>query len=326
MSEQQNRIEEAHGTAFASHQTECERIVSEGILPADFFKPETICDFYVDETRKKIWAVELDLLIKFHAICKKYGLKYFLAFGSLLGAVRHHGLIPWDDDMDVCMPRADYEKFLKVAPKELSEPYSFSAPGMDNDYFLSFAKLRNSRTSAVSLAYRYNKYNHGMFVDIFVIDNTSLETVEEDYNQFKYLILENTANMRRANLKPSQADLDRINAFVPRDPMLVNDEMNALFTKYNSAETEYQMVTGIGVYGYKKVIYRKQDIEEIIPFTMYGHEFYIPKNYDLVLRTTYGDYMQFPPVEERGKWHEGLIFDPDVAYPETIKRLIAQDN
>lgn len=85
--------------------TECERIIKEGILPESFFEPETICDFYVDETRKKIWAVLLDLLIKFDKVCKKHGLKYYLAYGSLIGAVRHQGFIPWDDDIDICMNR-----------------------------------------------------------------------------------------------------------------------------------------------------------------------------------------------------------------------------
>ncbi len=91
--------------------TECERIIEQGILPKSFFEQEERCDFLVTEKRKKIWAVLLDLLIKFDFVCKKYSLTYFLADGTLLGAARHQGFIPWDDDIDVSMPREDYEKF-----------------------------------------------------------------------------------------------------------------------------------------------------------------------------------------------------------------------
>lgn len=90
--------------------TECERIIKDGILPKSFFLPETICDFHVDEKRKKMWAIGIDMLVKFDEVCRKHELRYSLAFGSLLGVVRHKGFIPWDDDIDVVMPREDYEK------------------------------------------------------------------------------------------------------------------------------------------------------------------------------------------------------------------------
>jgi lipopolysaccharide cholinephosphotransferase len=329
MSEQQSkqqRTASLYVKSTTSNQTECERIIREGILPADFFKPEIICDFYVDENRKKIWAIEIDLLIQFDKICTKYGLRYFLAFGALLGAVRHHGFIPWDDDLDVCMPRADYEKFLAIADNELAYPYFLQVPGKDNDYFFSFAKLRNSQTSAISFPFRYARFNQGIFLDIFVLDNTLPTSAEQDYNQVKQLIFENSANMRRSSLNPSKTDLEKINAFAPRNPMAVLNEMQAIYISHESAQTEYQMVSGLAVYACKKLLFRKQDVTEIITTNMYGHDFCIPKHYDTVLSTTYGDYMQFPPIEERGKWHNTLVFDPDVPYTETIKRLIAEDS
>ena len=94
--------------------TECERIIKEGILPETFIKPETICDFYVDEMRKKIWAIEIDLYLELEKVCKKHNLRFYAIGGSILGAVRHNGFIPWDDDMDVCMPREDYEKLWRT--------------------------------------------------------------------------------------------------------------------------------------------------------------------------------------------------------------------
>ena len=97
------------------------------------------------------------MLIQVDRICRKYGLKYFIAFGSLLGVVRHNGFIPWDDGMDICMPREDYEEFIVIASQDLTDPYFFQIPGEDNSY--SFAKLRNSNTTAVSHAFKHCNFN-----------------------------------------------------------------------------------------------------------------------------------------------------------------------
>ena len=85
---------------------------------------EVICDFKVSTLRKKVWQAQLDMVKIFIDICDKYKLKYFAAGGTLIGAIRHNGFIPWDDDIDLMMPREDYEKFIKVAKEELKkEPY-----------------------------------------------------------------------------------------------------------------------------------------------------------------------------------------------------------
>ncbi len=135
--------------------TECERIIKQGILPETFFKEEELCGFLVTEKRKRLWAISIDLLLIFDNICRKYNLNYFLSFGALLGAIRHHGIIPWDDDIDVCMPRYDYEKFLNIGKTELRNPYFLQIPGEDNGYFFSYAKIRNSNTSGISEPFMY---------------------------------------------------------------------------------------------------------------------------------------------------------------------------
>lgn len=104
---------------------EIERIIEKGLFKGDFFTEEYKCGFKVDVLRKKVWAIEIDLLLEFDRVCKMHGLRYFLAFGSLLGAIRHQGFIPWDDDMDVVMPRDDYQKLWMYAD-DFKEPYFFS--------------------------------------------------------------------------------------------------------------------------------------------------------------------------------------------------------
>ena len=114
------------------------------ILGEDFFKEEVKCDYLISETQKMVWAMQLDLYLVFEEICKKYGLKYFVMYGSLLGAVRHNGFSPWDDDVDVAMPREDFDVFLRVAPKELDEPYALQDPYTYPNCFITNVTLRNS--------------------------------------------------------------------------------------------------------------------------------------------------------------------------------------
>ena len=129
---------------------EINRIISKGVISKEFLKSETREDFLVDEKRKKIWAVELDLLLEFDKLCKEYSLTYFLMHGTLLGAVRHKGFVPWDDDIDVVMPRKDYDKFLALADT-IKEPYFLQTPITDSESGFSIAKLKNGTETCASL-------------------------------------------------------------------------------------------------------------------------------------------------------------------------------
>ncbi len=136
-------------------------------------REEKICGFDVSRERKAVWAVELDLLMAFQTICKENGLRYYMFGGSMLGTARHGGFIPWDDDIDVIMPREDYDRFLKIAPKAFSDPYVFENPVTDGgkDYYL-FSKLRNKSTSGMFETSSPLDKNRGLWMDIFVLDDT----------------------------------------------------------------------------------------------------------------------------------------------------------
>lgn len=299
--------------------TEVERIISEGIIPVDFLKPEVRCEFFVDVDRKKLWMVSLDMLIKFDAICKKHNLKYFLVGGSCLGAVRHHGFIPWDDDVDVGMLREDYDKFTKIAKDEFKEPYFWQTPKTDKGFLYSCNKLRNSRTSAIVETFRFSGFNQGIWLSVFPYENCVLDGVEERYNKIKLLNQENSAHMRRSNPHPTEADIKRLAQFPYRDPMVVMNELQSIATQFNGQDTEYIQLAVCTIYPCKNLIYRKSYFESVIFMNFEGLlQVLVMAGYDEYLKTAYGDYMSFPPIEQRGKWHDGIIFNADKPYSEYV--------
>ena len=138
------------------------------VIPKNFLEEEERCGFHVTRQMKEIWSIELDLLTEFDRVCQKYGLKYTAIYGTLIGAVRHKGFIPWDDDLDVAMPRSDYEKLLQVAPNEFQKPYYLEWFGTDPCFVYDKAKLLNLNTTGLE---NYILEKHALFIDIFPYDN-----------------------------------------------------------------------------------------------------------------------------------------------------------
>ncbi len=300
--------------------TECEKIAAKGILPANFFEAETICDFYVDEKMKKVWAIELDLLYEFDKICRRHGLKYFLIFGSLLGAVRHHGFIPWDDDMDVIMPRCDYEKFLRLGD-ELREPYFLQTCHTDPGFYYAHAKLRNSNTAAIDYPFIYQGFNLGCFIDVLPLDNFDPENGTDTFEEINRLILENSVAMRLTHPNLSERDRERVGRHSGMDPMTVFERIDSLSKKSNEKYTGYVSILAATTYGMKKDVFPAECFSECVPCNYHGIATFIPCGYDAVLSTTYGDYMKLPPVEKRGVWHGNLVFYPDIPYKDALKSM-----
>ena len=202
--------------------TECERIIEQGILPESFFEEELKCGFLISKERKKIWAVLLDLLIKFDSVCKEHHLTYCFTDGSLLGAVRHKGFIPWDDDLDVSMPRADYEK-LQTLGGEFGDPYFLQTPYTDKGYFYSFVKIRNKNTTGLSKAFMYQGFNDGLFLDVFPLDEVDSEQGEMVYNKLRELVISNSAYMKLSNPNYSESEMEKIKQLASDNPLKTYD-------------------------------------------------------------------------------------------------------
>lgn len=289
--------------------TECERMVSQGILSKDFFKEEVRNDFLVDKNRKKLWAILLDLYLQFEEVCKKHGLRWFFMYGGILGAVRHGGFIPWDDDIDIVMPRSDYQKFMQLKD-EFQYPYFLQTPYTDPEFLYSFTRLRNSNTTAIAEKFRCQRMNHGMYIAIFPLDNWVKEDTET-YNEIGELIKDNSTYMRMKYPTPDSRDLEMISHYKDKNPLWTYEEIQRLSMKYFKEYTSYVSIPTLRVYSYEKNIFKTEDFS-FQHFVKFEHlEVPIPNGYENVLCQIYGDYMKFPPVEQRGTWHTGTYIDTD---------------
>lgn len=127
---------------------------------------------------KDVQRLELEILLEFDRICKKHGMKYQLYAGTLIGAIRHEGFIPWDDDIDVCMLRSEYDKFLSWVEIELNNKYFFQTYKTDLNYINKFAKIRRNGTLFVEKSVKDLEIHHGVYIDIFALDNIELKTLK----------------------------------------------------------------------------------------------------------------------------------------------------
>ena len=161
-------------------------------IKPNFFQDEERCGFKISSDMKKVWAVELDLLSEFQRICKKHGLVYYADGGTMLGAVRHNGFIPWDDDIDLMMMRDQYEELIAIAPHEFKYPYFFQTEYTDPSSLRGHAQLRNSQTTGIlrSETKGIHSFNQGIFIDIFPLDAVpdNEELFEEKIKKREYYL------------------------------------------------------------------------------------------------------------------------------------------
>jgi len=142
------------------------------VVNENFLLPETRCDYYVSAETKACWKAMLDMVEQLDRVCRKYNIKYFLIAGSLLGAVRHKGFIPWDDDIDIALFREDYDRLEKILPGELPLNMFMQTTLTDPGYETAHMKIRLAGTTAIlrGAINMHRRYNMGLFVDVFALD------------------------------------------------------------------------------------------------------------------------------------------------------------
>lgn len=251
------------------------------------------------EEAKKIM---FDIMSDFDAFCRKHGLRMWLYAGTLLGAVRHKGYIPWDDDIDVCMPREDYEKLIKIAD-EIDPKYTILEHRLNKKYAYPFMKVSLTDSSCVEFHDpKFCGVKLGIYIDVFPIDYVG-DTLEEAKEHCK-----KTEEMRLSNLKLLQYDIVASNAFVRglkkiKRYFVHKFETTKLLNKFNALITKYDHPTkysAVPVWmNAAKTILETKDYQGNKTLTFEGKVFSTFDGYIHFLETLFGDYMKLPPLEQR---------------------------
>ena len=282
------------------------------------------------ENREQLIAVELGLLREFIRICGELGLTYFAVQGTLLGAVRHGGMIPWDDDIDVGMPRRDYEIFLEKAPALLPEAYFLQTFRTDPEFYHCFAKLRDSRTTFIeNTARRLTRMNQGIFIDIFPFDYYPERPLEAARFDLKKTILRyrlrSVFHIPQDHV-PNLPNLLR-KACMFTAGFLCPSERRALEESdrlFKSVPPGRRLINNGSPWGKREIVDRAwMEGTKVHPFE--DLKIRIPRGYDRYLQHVYGDYRQLPPEEERRPHHYAAVIDPSVPYGVWMDRLAREE-
>lgn len=262
-------------------------------------------------TLKELQEMELGILKSFHNFCEEHNLRYYLSGGTLLGAIRHKGFIPWDDDIDLCMPRPDYMKLVQILNDgQLDECHYLNTRYIDKDCPSSIIRICDNRTELNFTEYKI-EYRIGCWIDIFPLDGLEDNTTKR-YLHFKKMrvaidlficCLTKFGQKRRSKIVTILQY--GLLPFLPFIRMIgyrrYLDWIDRIAKKCDYNTSEY-----VGVVGGRAVereAMKKADMEPAILVDFEGGKFYTMKNYDEYLTNLYGDYMSLPPENERNSRH-----------------------
>lgn len=253
---------------------------------------------YLTELRK----VQLEMMDEIARVCDENNLTYVLNYGSLLGAVRHKGFIPWDDDVDICMPREDYEKFREIGKRELKRGcYPYSSEDYP-DCWSSVMKVMKRDTVFVRHNYQYGEEDgQRVFIDVWPLDNvTGPERKEVERMKKTKSFLTRILSLKIK--KRTGGELGRVDKIKMIFYRFVSEKWlirtrRKVVTKWRNLQTDYWMSGG--VYSYIKETMPKSWYLPTVSMPFEGHIYKFPGNYTEVLKHLYGNYMQLPPLEQR---------------------------
>lgn len=254
---------------------------------------------------KERQSIALGVLEHLKSFCESNSIKFMLAYGTLLGAVRHRGFIPWDDDVDVMMTRKEYMKFVSLYDNNKQDRYKFLCVENTPEYFAPLAKIFDNTTIIKQLYGQIEKTEYGIYVDIFVIDDMPDDAIlaERFYKKADHLRL-----MWGMAVRSFSAPYSSIFSLLTRTPIMVLSKFlgvsywlrkyNQFSCRYNECETNHSGIVIFGE-GFRKEYVEKGNYTQYSIVSFEGKEYLAPQNTDYILTKLYNDYMSIPDEKDR---------------------------
>lgn len=261
------------------------------------------------EDFRRMQLLQLDMVAELDRVCRKHNIQYAIICGTLLGAVRNKGYIPWDDDSDIGMLREEYEKFKKVAHELNQDICYFQDHSTDKEYRWGYGKLRRTGTTFIRVGQEHLKCKTGVFIDLFPMDDIPKSITGQIINDFKSYVVRKLMYSEVGKLAPSSNYLQRniygLMSRIPLDKAFKlldrltrksnNDSDNPVrlltFKSFGKLYTKHALKDRYGM--------QKKWFKELEEYDFEGHRFFGPADYDGFLKYMYADYMTLPPEEDR---------------------------
>ena len=303
------------------------------VFDPTFFDGEVREGFYVTSMMKRCWAAQLEVLKEIEKVCKNHNLKYFAEFGTLIGAVRHKGFIPWDDDMDISMSRKDLNQFIKYAREELPEGYRVYTPKEEFKEFLVRVVNTNNLRDGFDRMSRFHGFPFVAGMDIFIYDDIPEDKEEEETLLLLMGIAHNLGynwnNTEKETLEEKMEILNELSIacnykFNDKEPYQV--QLLEL-TQYLASCYADDNATEVGMlYRLRRnphCRYPKSYITDLIEVPFESTTIMIPRAYDEMLTKVYGDYMK----RVRGKQGlTGHVYPYYKSQQETFMKIMEESN
>lgn len=258
----------------------------------------------------------LDLIAELDRVCKKHDIEYVLYAGTLLGAVRHGGFVPWDDDMDVIMARDSYERFLQIADEELDLKRFFLQREFSRHWPMFYSKLRMNDTACMEKIHPKDAQMHqGIYIDIFPMDNLRDAAVW----RMVQFVLSKLVIARSLDRRGYETDSLKKKAVLLMSRIVPAKLLWRFVIQRSGRNTKMVHAFFAGASKYSSCIFQREWFAETVLMEFEGKKYPVPRCYDEILTTLYGDYMTLPSEEERRCKQHNLLVDTEKSYTEYLE-------